>query len=517
MFTSPAALFTRARPDMRSRSRRWMIQGLAAAAIVLAACEGAPGAGSAAEAPSPTVAAIDSLVADAMRDGKVPGLALTIVRGDTVIHSRGYGFASLEQQRPMTDTTPVVIGSTSKTFTALAIMQLADAGRVALDSGVARYVGLLGAPTGAARVVARVTPADARVPAITVRQLLTNVGGIPAGFAGDPFDQLDTAVTALESLVRDDILTRPLDFAPGTGYTYSNRGFSLASLVVQDASGESYEDYVMRHIFQPLGMRHSTGRFWEGPARGVVQGYRESVDGRPLPRPAALGRAHTGSGMILSTSRDAGRYLSALIAGGRAADGTRILSERGTAELLRPQQKAESELGGPTTYALGWESHDAGGTPMLLKGGSVIAMGSLFVIVPQSRTGIAMVFNAVDYGKLQLLQNLLKQLARAPTAPYQSAPPPAPVAPARYRATPAQLQDVAGDYVTRAGLMRIVARGDSLHARYQGLDLRLEPVSDTSFVMRSDVRELEGSAVVIKPCGPTKCAWMHGDSSAVRR
>lgn len=488
---------------------------LIAAMLASLACDMRPRPG--AEPAPPTIAAIDSLVADAMRDGKVPGLALTIVRGDSVVHSLGYGFADLGQRRAMTDTTPVVIGSTSKTLTALAIMQLAEAGKVALDSSAARHVALLDGPADDGARALRVTPADARVRDITVRHLLTNVSGIPAGFAGDPFDQLDTSATALESLVRDDILTRPLDFAPGTGYTYSNRGFSLASLVVQDASGESYEDYVERHIFQPLGMRHSTGRFWEGASRGMVQGYRESVDGRPLPRPAALGRAHTGSGMLLSTSRDAGRFLSALIAGGRAADGTRLLSEAGTAELLRPQQPAESELGGPTTYALGWELHDAGGTPMLLKGGSVISMGSLFAILPQSRTGIAMVFNAIDYGKVQLLQNVVKQLAGVPTVPYQALSP-APAVPASsYRPAAGQLRDVAGDYMTRAGLMRLTVRGDSLLARYQGLDLRLEPASDSSYVMRSDVRELEGSVVVIKPCGTTRCAWMHGDSSAVRR
>src|SRR6185503_20003153 len=126
------------------------------------------------------------------------------------------------------------------------------------------------------------------------------------------------------------------------------RGFSLASLVVQDASGMSYEAYVAARIFQPLGMTHTTGRFWEGPARGVVQGYRESVDGKPLARAASLGREWTGSGMILSTSHDAARFLQTILDGGVAPNGTRVLSAAGAAELLRAQQKAHSELGGET-------------------------------------------------------------------------------------------------------------------------------------------------------------------------
>jgi putative ATP-binding cassette transporter len=229
-------------------------RGVAVRVAMLALILGGAAACGDKETPPPAIistplnATIDSLVAESRRDGKVPGMAITIVRGDSVIHSRGYGFANLEQQRPMTDSTPVVIGSTSKTFTSFAIMQLADGGKVALDSTIPHYVALLGAPTAAGRHVARGTPADSRFTTITVRHLLTNVSGIPAGFAGDPFDALDTATTALEDLARHDMLPRPLDFAPGKGYKYSNRGFSLASLVVQDASGEPYEDYIATHI-----------------------------------------------------------------------------------------------------------------------------------------------------------------------------------------------------------------------------------------------------------------------------
>jgi len=491
---------------------------LALAALIAMACDKAvPPPAPPAEPAPPTIAKIDSLVADALQDGKVPGLAVTIVRGDSIIHSKGYGFANLEQQRAMTDTTPVVIGSTSKTFTSFAIMQLTDAGKVALDSTITHYVAMLGAPTGSGKAAPAATPVDPRFTSITVRHLLTNVSGIPAGFAGDPFEHVDTTTTALERYVRDDMLTRPLDFAPGTGYNYSNRGFSLASFVVQEASGQSYEDYIGTHIFAPLGMRHSTGRFWEGPSHGMVQGYRESVDGKPLPRPAALGREHTGSGMILSTSRDAGKFLRAIINGGRAPDGTQVLSAAATAEMTRPQQKAESELGGPTTYALGWEQHDAGGVPMLLKGGSVISMGSLLVMLPQQKVGIAMVFNDVDYGKLQLLQNVVKYMLGAPTSPYAAPPASKPVAPSTYRLAADKRQALAGDYMTKAGLMRISVRGDTLAARFEAEDIVLEPTSDTSFVTRSVISELEGKTFVIRKCGATLCGWMNGDSTAVRR
>ena len=477
------------------------------ALLVLTACgeRATPAA-----APSPFSARVDSAVADAMKDGLVPGLAVTIVRGDSVLHSKGYGFANLEQRVPMTDSTPVVIGSTSKTVTSFAIMQLVDSGKVALDSTVFRYVHVLSGP-GAPR------PADPRFGRMTVRHLLTNVGGIPAGFSGDPFEVLDTATTALEDLVRHDMLPRRLDFAPGTGYRYSNRGFSLASLVVQDVSGVSYEDYIDTRIFAPLGMRHSTGRFWNGPGRGMVQGYRETTEGKPVAMPAALARSWTGSGMILSTSHDAARFMQAILNGGQAPGGPRVLSAASAAEILRAQQDAESEMGGPTKYGLAWEISSMNGTTIAMKGGSVVAMGSLFVMLPGQKVGVAMVFNAIDYGKLGLLANLLKILAGAPTDPYKPLPVAPPVPPSEVTLPATTMQRVAGTYETMSGLMRVELRGDTLAGRWEGDDIRLEPTSDSSFVVRSRIREMEGTPVTIRPCSRTLCMWIKGDSNAVRR
>jgi CubicO group peptidase (beta-lactamase class C family) len=486
--------------------------------VCLLASLGACTAPEQAPPPSPLNLKVDSLVADAMRDGKVPGLSVTIVRNDSVIHSKGYGFANLEQRIPMTDSTPVVIGSTSKTVTAFAIMQLQDAGQLALDSSVARYVRLLGAPTpgdsSSTRAVQVAQPADARFPRQTVRHLLTNVGGIPAGFSGDPFDNPDTLPGALERIVRDDMIPRRLDFEPGTGYKYSNRGFSLASLVVQDVSGMSYEQYVDDRIFAPLGMRHSTGYFWRVNDR--ARGYREGLDGKPVAGAPSLSREWTGSGMISSTSGDAARFLMAMLNGGKAADGKQVLSAPSVAEILRGQQPAESELGGPTTYGLGWEVHDMGGIQVVMKGGSVISMGSLFLLIPSQKTGIAIVFNLIDYGKVQLMQNLVKALAGAPTTPYQDVPPPPPVPVGSYRLAPERATALAGSYMTKAGLMRLFASGDTLHVRYEGNDFTLEATSDTSFVMRSHLRDQEGTQLTIKRCRDTWCMWAGKDSTGVR-
>ncbi len=456
--------------------------------------------------PTPFNHKVDSLVAESMADGKVPGLAITIVRNDSVIHSKGYGFADLAAQRPMTDSTPVVIGSTSKTVTAFAVMQLVDEGKVALDSAIGRYV----------KAMQGATPSDARLAQATTRHLLTNVSGLPLGFSGDPYDGVDTTAGALERLMREEMMRMPLDFAPGKGFVYSNRGFSLASLVVQDASGMSYEDFIAERIFQPLGMRHSTGEFWRGAEMGRTTGYREGVDGKPVARRPATSREWTGSGMITSSSRDIGTFLRTILNEGRAPNGQQVLSAAAVAEMLRAQQPGESELGGPTTYALGWETNDMDGLTVIMKGGSVVSMGSLFVLLPQQEIGIAITFNLVDYGKVQLLQNLLKALLGAPTAPYQAAPPAEVVPPSTWKASAATLSSFAGSYMTRWGRLTIEVHGDSLSGTYEGGPVRFEPTSDTSVQVRSALREQEGTAITFRRCGGTTCLWFRGDSSGVK-
>ena len=430
------------------------VRSLAVLALVAACTASEP----APPPPTPFNLTVDSLVAASMVDGKVPGLAITIVRNDSVIHSKGYGYADLAAQRPMTDSTPVVIGSTSKTFTSFAAMQLVDAGKVALDTPVTRYV----------KVMQRTPARDARVANITLRHLLTNSSGLPLGFSGDPYGAgADTTAGALERLVRED-------------------------------------------------MRHSTAEFWRGEAMGRTLGYREDTTGKPVPRPPAASREWTGSGMLTSTSADVGTYLRMLLRQGTLPDGKALLSPAAVAELLRPQRKGQSELGGPTTYALGWEVNEMGGATLTMKGGSVISMGSLFVMIPEQKLGIAIVFNLVDYGKVQLLVNLLKRMAGAPADPYQVAPAPAAVPGTGYRMAPDRLASFAGSYMTRWGLMPVQLRDSLLTARYEANDVVLEPASDTSFIVRSVLREQNGTTIVARRCGATTCLWMRGDSSGVK-
>ena len=176
--------------------------------LMLASC-----AGVGAPPPAPYTVALDQAIEDALARREIPGAAVVVVEGDRVSYSRGHGKADLETGRPMTDSTPIVIGSTSKPITGLAVLRLVQQNAVALDTPIARYI-----PEGRF--------ADPRAETMTLRHLLTNRSGLPVGFSGPAYQRPSIVDDgALERLVRT-MAAEPLLFAPGEGYAYSNRGWA---------------------------------------------------------------------------------------------------------------------------------------------------------------------------------------------------------------------------------------------------------------------------------------------------
>jgi CubicO group peptidase (beta-lactamase class C family) len=184
---------------------------------------------------------------------RVPGLALGIVEGDRIIYVRGFGTAD-DSGNDVTPQTPFIIGSVSKSLTALAVMQLVEANKIELDAGVQRYLPWFGV-------------ADKQASAeITVRDLLNHTSGLSTktgrSFEGDSF----TSDTALEQAVRklkSAALTAPV----GSKYQYSTVNYSVLGLIVQTVAGQPYERYVQTRIFDPLQMRDSyTSQALRGPS-----------------------------------------------------------------------------------------------------------------------------------------------------------------------------------------------------------------------------------------------------------
>jgi CubicO group peptidase (beta-lactamase class C family) len=190
----------------------------------------------AAATPEASVSArIDAFVVAEMRRQKVPGVAVAIIRGSKLILAKGYGEANLELHVPVSRETVFQSGSIGKQFTAVAVMFEVEDGKLALDDAITKY--FPDAPTGWHR--------------ISVRNLLTHTSGIPGYSSRD--------VNVRNDYSEDELLKiaygLPLEFEPGSRWSYSNTGYMLLGFIIRRASGRFYGDVLRDRVFAPLGMK----------------------------------------------------------------------------------------------------------------------------------------------------------------------------------------------------------------------------------------------------------------------
>jgi N-acyl-D-amino-acid deacylase len=201
------------------------------------------------------LASFDRTVGEFMRERKVPGGALAVVKDRRLVYARGYGWADRERQEPVRPESLFRIASISKPITAVGVLKLAEAGKLDLDAHVFDLV-------KADPFVAEGKTPDARLPGITVRQCLQHTGGWDRGKS---FDPMFRAVEIAEALgvprpagPRDVIryvLGQPLDFDPGTRYAYSNFGYCVLGRLLERLSGLDYERCIREQVLAGIGIR----------------------------------------------------------------------------------------------------------------------------------------------------------------------------------------------------------------------------------------------------------------------
>ena len=292
--------------------------------------------------------------------------------------------------------TAFVIGSTSKSFTALAVMQQVDAGAVDLDAPVRRYV-------------PEFAMADPAAAAITVRQVLQQTSGI-AGTAGGPILKSARDGTAEEAIA--ELRDSRLAGAPGEAFRYANANFVLAGLVIERTSGKPYGQYVQQRIFDPLGMRHSYVSVEQVNRDGLADGHRflfgVSVPSGPTVRPGLLA-----AGYLISSVSDLGRYLSMYLNDGETPEGVRIVSRAALKTMLWPGPEATL---GPWAdgvrvhYAMGWFVGGPWAEPAMLHPGNAPDSSAMIVLLPQRGWGLAGVTNATS--ELPVAPSVIDRLGR---------------------------------------------------------------------------------------------------------
>ncbi|WP_174287316.1 serine hydrolase [Sphingomonas bacterium] len=318
----------------------------------------------AAQALSPAeIAQVDPVVADALKDTGVPSASIAIVRGDRIIFAHAYG----KQSETIAKADPAAlyqIASISKQFTAAAILLLQDQGKLTLDDHVSGYVpGITGGDT------------------ITIRQLLSHTAGLQDYWPQD-YSFAAMAIPVTPRQIVDRWARKPLDFAPGTQWQYSNTGYVVAGMIVEKVSGQPLLAFLQSHILHPLGIRAIDQDLAIGA--GFPQGYkRYGLGPVRVETPAAHGWLYA-AGELAMSAGDLAKWDIARL--------TRsILPAADWALQETPVKLAD---GSATGYGLGVDIGISGGRRFVEHSGEAVGFLSENIVYPDDHAAIVVLVNA---------------------------------------------------------------------------------------------------------------------------
>ena len=281
----------------------------------------------AAQSDSALVQRLDSIAGYWVQRDIAVGIVAAVVKGNDTLLLRSYGKADVEWDVPMPLDAMFEIGSVTKQFTAVALLQLRDQGKLSLDDDITRWL----------------PDFDTRGHTVTLRHLLDHTSGIADFTETREFGSLSTNIRFPRDSAYALLQRQSPQFEPGAAQIYNNSGFWLLGLVIERASGMTYEDYIEEHLFAPLGMTRSMYCHSEENIPRRAHGYFVSRD-RLIRRAWTV--AHTwpfAAGSLCSTAGDMVTWL-------RALHGGRVLTSASYAEFITPSRLND---GTPLRYSMG--------------------------------------------------------------------------------------------------------------------------------------------------------------------
>ncbi|HJU74205.1 MAG TPA: serine hydrolase domain-containing protein [Gemmatimonadaceae bacterium] len=311
---------------------------------------------------------LDSLAGSGVLENRAAGIAAAVVRGNDTLLYKGYGKADVEWNIPMPADAMFEIGSVTKQFTAVALLQLRDEGKLSLDDDITKWL----------------PDFDTRGNKVTLRRLLDHTSGIKGLTEMPEFGNLVGNARFPRDSAYALIKRYPFEFTTGEAQIYNNSAFWLLGLVVEKASGMSYEDYVEKKLFEPLGMKRSMYCNSSENVERRAHGYQVA---NGMIRRAST-NVHTwpfSAGSLCSTAGDLVTWLKAL-------HGGKVLSQKSYAELITPSKLND---GTPLRYSMGLSvGKDSRGLNAIGHGGGIGGFTSEAVWYPDAQAAIVVLMNS---------------------------------------------------------------------------------------------------------------------------
>jgi D-alanyl-D-alanine carboxypeptidase len=365
-------------------------------ALPLSAQTPAPRATAAAVANEPDVLGAERLFS-AWLEGQIayrgiPGVAVGVVSDQDLVWSKGFGFANIQAKQPMTPTTRFRVASNSKLFTAIAIMQLREQGKLRLDDPVVKYLPWF-----------KAKPAGDDDAPITIEQLLSHSSGLQRE-AGDHWVSFDfPTAEQLQRLYAD----RQAAFPPSVRWKYSNLAYAVAGLIVEKVSGKKWADYVVENIFNPLGMADSSV---DKNVAGLAVPYgRRMPDGTREVLPFVDARGMAAATGVTSDVEDLAKFISAQFRRGPRG-GTQIVSSGSWREMLRVRSVEENWTSGT---GLGFDVKRVKDKTYIGHGGGYPGNTTQTLIQLDDKVGVIVLTNTNDSNPSDIAQILMNTVGQA--------------------------------------------------------------------------------------------------------
>jgi CubicO group peptidase (beta-lactamase class C family) len=316
---------------------------------------------------------LDALIPSQLRNRNIAGAVISVVKDGQVLFQKGYGYADVEEKKPvLPDQTLFRPGSISKLFTATAVMQLVEQGKLDLDRDINAYLDFS---------IPKTYPAP-----VTLRQLLTHTGGFEETLK-NLFVAHESDIKPLRTYLMNEMPARI--FPPGKIPSYSNYGFTLAGYIVERVSGEKFERYIENHILKPLGMNHST--FDQPlPAQLASQMSKGYLSASKKPRDFEFVQAAP-AGALTTTAADMTRFMLAFLQDG-AVDGMSILKP----ETVRQMETRQFEFH-PMLPGLGitFMEYLIDPVRIIAHGGDTVYFHSDMILIPDAHLGYFLSYNSL--------------------------------------------------------------------------------------------------------------------------
>ena len=341
-------------------------------------------------------------VPELMREARMPGFAIAVVQDGETIYADAFGARDTEKNLPATTDTLFGIGSITKSFVAIAILQLAEAGELSLDDPVSEHLPFkLGLPDEPIRIRHFLTHSPG-FPSLATSTVLISRGlgedtGVPMASADDFFRFVNGAT--------DEIV-----FEPGEHFFYNNAAWRKLGAIVQAKSGMPFHEYVTENVIRPLGMSRSTfdtDALFADPDHLMPHRRRgDSVEPAPFPYPSPVDNPEfsflSAAGGISSSVTEMTHYMNMLIERGSHDDG-RLISERSMRQMQTLQIREPDGYYGRTGYGFGLGiTPDFLGETLVDHGGSIAVSTAYMALVPAKKIGVVMMGNSggMNYGPI---------------------------------------------------------------------------------------------------------------------